>query len=59
MTANELIQALANATNLLSSGSIPVRMNGKEFDVDVVLKVDNEYFIELIPKEDDYNNKDL
>lgn len=53
MTANHLVFVIECEASKLTSFDIPVRMNGKSFDVEASLRSDdNGYFIELIPKKE-------
>ena len=48
MTANELIRRLQQKVNMLSTGDIPIKYNGRDMDVSVELMEENDgYYINI------------
>ena len=54
MTLNDLIINAKGITDQLTSGSIPIMMNGKEVYINLTLckKLHGQYYIELLIKSD-------
>ena len=47
ITLNQLINKSVKITRQLTSGDIPIKMNGKLVNIDLLLEKDNNYYIDL------------
>lgn len=46
-TLNQLINKSVKITRQLTSGDIPIKMNGKLINIDLLLEKDNNYYVDL------------